>query len=95
MLSHYATCAYSWMSRPGRFRRSTGSDYAMLRARATAIGPWENWYTASDPCDGCYTYFYNGANGLYASAEIGYTGTRYGALRARASSIGPWEQYYW
>jgi hypothetical protein len=32
-----------------------------VRARATAIGPWENWYTASDPCDGCYTYFYNGA----------------------------------
>lgn len=33
------------------------------------------------------------ANGLYVSAEIGYTGSYYGMLRARASTVGPWEKF--
>lgn len=33
------------------------------------------------------------ANGLYVSAELGYTGDLYGMLRARSSTIGPWETY--
>lgn len=32
-------------------------------------------------------------NGLYVSAELGYSGDRYGMLRARASTIGPWEKF--
>ncbi|HEV2371895.1 MAG TPA: hypothetical protein VGS19_06980 [Streptosporangiaceae bacterium] len=73
----------------------TGGDYGMLRARAVNEGSWEIWYTASDPCQGCWTYFLNGANLLFASAEVGYTGGQYGELRARAVSVGPWEDFYW
>jgi hypothetical protein len=63
----------------------TGALYAMLRARASGIGPWE---------------IFNGASGLraqdnwkFVSAELQYTGARYGMLRARASSYGPWEHF--
>jgi hypothetical protein len=33
------------------------------------------------------------ANGLYVSAELGYSGDRNGMLRARAGSVGPWERF--
>jgi hypothetical protein len=33
------------------------------------------------------------ANGLYVSAELGYSGGNYGQLRARAMSRGPWEEF--
>jgi hypothetical protein len=69
----------------------TGSDYGMLRARATAIGPWERFEI-------CYTTYTNFsirslANFRWVSVELGYTGSRYAMLRARAGSIGPWEKF--
>jgi hypothetical protein len=70
----------------------TGSLYGMLRARASSVGPWEKF----DILDlGYPTVAIRGVNGLYVSAEVGYSRTDplYGMLRARASTIGPWEQY--
>jgi hypothetical protein len=62
-----------------------GGDYAMLRARASSIGPWET---------------FNGANGLrnvanwkFVTAELQYTGGDYAMLRARSSTLGSWEQF--
>jgi hypothetical protein len=67
----------------------TGSNYGMLRARATAVGSWE---TYTDCYDGTYDTF-RAANGRYVSAELGYTGSNYGMLRARATAVGPWERF--
>jgi hypothetical protein len=64
--------------------------YGMLRARATSVGPWEEFQTDNEAL--------KAANYLYVTAELGYTGTYNGMalagmLRARATSIGPWEQF--
>ncbi|MEU9448693.1 hypothetical protein [Streptomyces sp. NPDC048277] len=70
----------------------SGDDYGMLRARADAIGPWEQF----DICrnDVTNTYAIRSSNsGKYVSAELGYSGDDYGMLRARADGIGPWEQF--
>ncbi|VWC52709.1 hypothetical protein BLA23254_08057 [Burkholderia lata] len=69
-----------------------GSDYAMLRARATAVGPWEQYTLCNYAGDGYWT-IQSQANGLYVSAELGYSGNQYGMLRARASVVGPWEKF--
>ncbi len=69
----------------------TGANYAMLRARATSQGPWEQW-TLTPLANGNVALLSN-ANNLYVSAELGYTGSDYAELRARAWSIGPWEQF--
>jgi hypothetical protein len=47
--------------------------------------------TPAHASDNCSEVSIKAANGLYVSAEIGYTGSYYGMLRARATSIGPWE----
>lgn len=69
-----------------------GSEYAMLRARATVVGPWEK-YTVCKVPDGGYWTIQSQATGLYVSAELGYGGDEYAMLRARASVVGPWEQF--
>ncbi|AOK47037.1 hypothetical protein WT60_09420 [Burkholderia sp. MSMB617WGS] len=69
-----------------------GSEYAMLRARATAAGPWEQYTVCNYTSDGYWT-IQSQANGLYVSAELGYSGGQYGMLRARASVVGPWEKF--
>jgi len=85
--------AFHWVSAELGY---TGDNYAMLRARATSIGPWEEFYTTHGPCLGlCMTTIRSGANNLYVSAELGYTGDNYGMLRARTASAGPWENFYW
>ncbi len=67
-----------------------GNDYGMLRARATAIGPWEQF----ELCIGStFDTLRSLANNLYVSAELGYGGGDYAMLRARAAAIGPWEQF--
>ena len=71
----------------------SGSWYAMLRARASQLGPWEKYTLCVDDVTGLMTIQAN-ANGLFVSAELGYTGSSYAMLRARASSVGPWEQYF-
>jgi hypothetical protein len=65
----------------------TGGNYGMLRARATSIGPWEEFFTGMVDIQSI-------SNGLYVSAELGYTGGNYGMLRARATSVGPWEEFW-
>jgi hypothetical protein len=70
----------------------SGSKYAMLRARANAIGPWEQ-YSLYELGGSLYA-IQSRANGLFVSAELGYGGSYYGMLRARASAVGPWEQFY-
>lgn len=70
----------------------TGDTYARLRARATAIGPWEIF----DFCDDFTQNFWfivSDANKMAVSTELGGTGNDYARLRARATIIGPWEQY--
>lgn len=72
----------------------TGVDKYMLRARASAVGPYEQF-------EFCWGVGGNDANlairsirnGKWVSAELGYGGGRYGMLRARADSIGPWESF--
>lgn len=68
----------------------TGGNYAMLRARATSIGPWEKF---DINCFVATCTIKSLANGLYVSAELDYTGGNYAMLRARASSPGPWETF--
>jgi hypothetical protein len=69
----------------------TGSNYGMLRARASTVGSWEKFsqYHYNDTQVG----FYSTANFYWVSAELGYTGSNYAMLRARASTRGPWEDY--
>src|SRR2546428_620888 len=64
----------------------------MLRARATDIGPWEQ-YSLGDLGNGRFALF-SLANNLIVSAEFGYGGGDNGMLRARAAAVGPWEQFY-
>jgi hypothetical protein len=71
----------------------TGASYAMLRARAAAVGPWEQWYVCRDEANE-NTFMQSDATDLVVSAELGYTGANYGMLRARASDVGPWETFY-
>ncbi|AOJ06891.1 MULTISPECIES: fascin domain-containing protein [Burkholderia] len=69
-----------------------GNEYAMLRARATVEGPWEQYRICNFPSDGYWT-IQSEADGLFVSAELGYTGDQYAMLRARASVVGPWEKF--
>jgi hypothetical protein len=70
----------------------TGDNYGILRARASSVGPWEQFRFASDPT-WSGSHFNSLANGRYVSTEIGWTGNSYAILRARAVSVGPWEIY--
>ncbi len=69
-----------------------GNEYAMLRARATVEGPWEQYRVCNFPDAGYWT-IQSEADGLFVSAELGYTGNQYAMLRARASVVGPWEKF--
>jgi hypothetical protein len=70
----------------------TGGNYAMLRARAQVIGPWER-YSFSTDSNG-YLVIRSLQNNMFVSAELGYTGANQGMLRARASTPGPWEEFW-
>jgi len=87
-----------WSYGNGRFVSTEvgyGGGYnGMLRARATVVDAWEQYYTSAEPGEG-YTYFYAYGNGRYVSAELGYDGDRYGMLRARATAVSSWEWFYW
>ncbi len=69
-----------------------GDQYGMLRARAGAIGPWEQFNLCRNSATSTYA-IRSAASGQYVSAELGYGGDQYGMLRARAGAIGPWEQF--
>jgi hypothetical protein len=67
--------------------------YGMLRARATSVGAWERFTMVFIDVNGSTYTAFRAANGLWVSAELGYSGSEYGMLRARAGSIGPWELF--
>lgn len=71
----------------------TGSVQYLLRARATAIGPWEE-FSMCRVSTTWATYIWSDANGRYVSAEQDYAQPNKGLLRARATAVGPWEQFY-
>lgn len=71
-----------------------GADKYMLRARATAVGPWEYYVVCRDWASGL-TDFASQDTGLIVSTENTYAGGDNGMLRARATAIGPWELYIW
>lgn len=75
--------------------RETGTLYGMLRARASAMGPWERFRICqSDGIVGQTTWTIQSlANGKYVSAELGYAGSYSGLLRARSSTVGRWERF--
>jgi hypothetical protein len=70
----------------------TGANHAMLRARASVVGPWEQYSVCRDE-QTQVTNIVSDANGLYVSAELEYTGGNYAMLRARATTQGPWETW--
>jgi hypothetical protein len=67
-----------------------GGRNGMLRARATAVGPWERFTICNQ---GPFWTIFSTANNRYVSAELGYSGGDNGMLRARATAIGPWEHF--
>jgi hypothetical protein len=71
--------------------RYSGDDRGMLRARATGVGPWEE-FTIRGTSTGA-TYLWSQANRRYVSAEVRYSGDDRGMLRARATRVGPWENF--
>lgn len=71
----------------------TGAHHGELRARATAVGPWELFGLCRSRDTG-ETVLWSEANGNFVSAELGYGGSDYGELRARATEIGPWEKFF-
>ncbi|MER7753775.1 hypothetical protein [Kitasatospora sp. NPDC097643] len=69
-----------------------GDSYGMLRARAGALGPWEQYNLCRNNRSGVYS-IRSAANGRWVSAELAYGGDQYGELRARADVLGPWEKF--
>jgi len=69
-----------------------GNLYAMLRARATAIGAWEYYQLCYNRATGHWAIWAD-ANSRWVSAELGDVGGQYGMLRARSGSVGPWELF--
>ena len=68
-----------------------GDHYAMLRARATEVGPWEMFDLC--PEGNGETIIRSEANHLLVSAEFGFTGGYNGMLRARATLAAEWEHF--
>jgi len=68
-----------------------GSNYAMLRARATAVGPWEEFQLCQVPRVGAnqpVSYALRSlANGRWVVDHRSYPGSRAGELTATASSL--------
>ncbi|TDC81665.1 hypothetical protein E1193_14220 [Micromonospora sp. KC606] len=93
---------YTWWSGPmtlysqanGQFVAAElnygGPSYAMLRARASQVGPWERFIL-----NNTFNTFsiQSEASGLFVTAEIGYSGSSNGMLRARSGSVGAWEKF--
>jgi hypothetical protein len=69
----------------------SGDRYATLRARATAVGPWERFIFQPDGRGN--EVLRSLANNRLVSAEFGFAGDRYGTLRARATAVGDWERF--
>jgi len=72
------------------FARS-GTEYGMLRANATAVGPWEKFDILCPSA--CYLWSDGTSSNRIVSAEVDYTGKWKGLLRARSDSPGSWEAF--
>jgi hypothetical protein len=70
----------------------SGGYNGMLRARATAVLPWERYTVCRTSSTGA-TLIFSPANRRYVSAELGYSGGYNGMLRARATVAGSWEVF--
>jgi len=94
-----------WSRGAGRYVSAevgyTGSNYGMLRARASTIGAWERFEICQNfgsvPGGAIFwTSLKSLANNRYVSADWNQSGSLDGMLRAGwATSIGPWEQFQW
>ncbi len=64
--------------------------------RAAGKAVTANTVTAANEPDECGAagYIKSTYNGLYVSAEFGYTGNNYAMLRARSSTVGSWELFH-
>ncbi len=67
--------------------------YGMLRAHATAVGPWEKFQFCHDKATNLWSIFSN-ANHRWVATQLDYPGRDKYMLRAQATGIGPWEQYH-
>jgi hypothetical protein len=80
---YYVSAEFGW----------DGHGGAMLRARATAIGPWEQF----EQCSYGNYWVFEAAGAdpqiKFVSTEKDYQSGDYGMLRARADDVGTWEQY--
>ena len=68
-----------------------GGGWAMLRARATGIGPWEEFSICGLP--GNLAALWSVAAGRYVSMEYDYGGTGWAMLRARSTTHDAWEHF--
>jgi hypothetical protein len=68
----------------------SGGGWAMLRARATSIGPWEQFSLCGQ---GNQTALWSVAAGNYVSMEYGYGGGAWAMLRARSATHDAWEHF--
>jgi hypothetical protein len=68
-----------------------GGLYAMLRASGTGVGPSER-FTLHEPSSEP-TAVNAGANGLWVTAEFGYSSTYYGMMRARSAEVAAWQWF--
>ena len=81
--NYYVSAEFGW----------DGHGGAMLRARATAVGPWEQFELCAK--DNYWVLEAAGADPAikFVSTEKEYENGDYGMLRARADEVGTWEQY--
>lgn len=80
---------------------SGGSSYGVVRARASAPGPYENFsldyvHDRNPNAPANEVNLYSAAANNYVSAEFGWSGLDRGILHARSGSTtpGPWETFY-
>jgi hypothetical protein len=99
---HFVLC-YDGASGTYSLRSAANGDYVsaeigyyagrwaqVLRARATSVGSWEQFYLDNYPD---YFTLRSAGNGRYVSALVSDQADP-GMLSARASSVGAWEQFY-
>jgi hypothetical protein len=75
-----------------RYPKQNG--YAMLRARATHVGPWEEFQFCNVPDNPRLWAIFSHANDKWVAAEFGYPQPDKGMLRARAGHIGGPREHY-
>ncbi len=70
----------------------SGAEYAMLRARAETVGPWELYQLCKSNETGLWSIWSNAAL-RWVTAEIGDPGEMYGMLAAQGTGVSHWERF--